>query len=229
MVGKGAYFFEPYHHLSKFIGMPAVMNLVEANCELGVWYIEEDAETLISMLQLNEKEKHYLGQLKHSKRYLLWLSSRVLLRQLLNTTDFIELESDIKRKPLLKNFPHQVSISHSHEMAAVIISEHSQVGIDIERVDAKVKRIEPKFLSDFERAHVDRDQEIRQLIALWCAKEALFKLYGKGSVDFREDLAIEPPFTTEGVLTAEIRKEETLQCAVHVSQVDAYCLAHVAV
>ena len=60
----------------------------------GVWKIEESAEDLYSQLQLNDQEKAYLDSLNNGKRNLHWLSTRVLLRKLLNTQKYIDCQVD---------------------------------------------------------------------------------------------------------------------------------------
>jgi phosphopantetheinyl transferase len=189
--------------------MPAVLKLNQQGASVGVWHITERDEELLAQLQLNEAERQLIDSLKHSRRYLHWLSSRVMLRQLINTDKFIELTSDEKRKPTLKNFPHNVSFSHSHDMAAVIISEHDAVGIDIELINPKVLRVKHKFLSEEALKLIDSDGEVLELITCWCAKEALFKLYGKGGVDFIADLHLKLPLPPDGIIEAEISKDHT--------------------
>ena len=208
--------------------MPIVKSLSEQDTSLGVWHITEDADRLIAMLQLDDRESQLLERLKGGKRYRHWLSSRVLLRQLLNTDKFIEMDSDENRKPVLKNFPHHISLSHSDEMAAAIISEQDEVGIDIQKIDSKVLRVKHKFLSDEELALIDEEHAVEQLITCWCAKEALFKYYGKGQVDFIRDLHLELPIRTSDSLSACITKEKVTYHQVRTMIIGEYVLAFVA-
>lgn len=207
--------------------MPLIRRIAEGDASIGVWYITERSDELIRLLQLNNKELRLIETLKHSRRYLHWLSSRVLLRQLLHTRKFIELESDENRKPVLINFPHRVSISHSREMAAVALSEHHDVGVDVERIDVKVRRIRHKFLSAQELAALPDKDDLEQLLMCWCAKEALFKYYGKGQVDFIADLRLELPPRRGGIIPAHIGKELNSDHLVHTMPVDDYMLAYV--
>src|SRR3546814_16608220 len=80
------------------------------------------------------------------KRSLHWLGSRVLLRTLLNTDKYINLKIDEYRKPFLANLPHQVSISHSYDFAAVMVSLNGPVGVDIEQINSKIEKIAASFL-----------------------------------------------------------------------------------
>lgn len=176
--------------------------------KLGVWKIEEKAEELVALLQLDDKEMEYITTLNNNKRYLHWLSSRVMLRQLLETNEFIVFKKDERGKPVVGNFPHEVSIAHSHEMAAVLVSEEVSVGVDIEIIDEKVFRVAHKFLSEKEKNMIDPAFQTEQLMLGWCAKEALFKLYGKGQVDFINNLFLDfGPFTEIGTIQGRIHKD----------------------
>jgi phosphopantetheinyl transferase len=210
-----------------FDAMPLIRKLSERGASIGVWYITERSDELIGLLQLDAGEKALIETLRHSKRYLHWLSSRVLLRQLLHTKRFIQLQSDANRKPVLVNFPHQLSISHSREMAAVIISEEYPVGIDVERIDTKVRRVRHKFLSPSELAALSNPDDIEQLITCWCAKEALYKYYGRGQVDFIADLRLDLPPQDKSHIAAHIAKDSNSDHIVHTMVIDDYMLAFV--
>jgi len=161
--------------------------------KLGIWHIEEAAGELEKKLQLSAQEKALLRSFRHSKRYVHWLGSRVLLRSILQTDRFIELSENEVHKPCLVNFPHEVSISHSGDYAAVMVSEEYETGVDIEKISDKALRIASRFLHPDELewllAGADEKKEERA-IRLWCAKEALYKLYARGKVDFRKELRI---------------------------------------
>ena len=74
------------------------------------------------------------------------------MRTLLNTTEYIDCQFDEHGKPYLVNFEYQISLSHSYDYAAVMISKEMQLGVDIELIKHKIKSIKHKFLSDVELA-----------------------------------------------------------------------------
>jgi phosphopantetheinyl transferase len=82
-----------------------------------------------------------------------------------------------------------ISISHSHELCAVIIHEEENTGIDIQQIDEKINRIAGRFLSDEE---LEWCSNTRQRTMAWSMKESLYKIYGIGSYVFREQLLLEP-------------------------------------
>lgn len=174
-----------------------IVKLIELphKTKVGIWHIAEKDAELEKRLQLNEAELAMLASIKDTKRYQHWLGSRVLLRTMLKTDEFISLKSNARHKPFIENFPHEVSISHSGEYAAVIISETMEVGTDIEKVSPKVLKVAPRFLSEAELALLDGLDELEKMqraIMFWSAKESLYKLYARGNVKFRTELVILP-------------------------------------
>lgn len=182
---------------------------VQPDVELGVWKITESPEELESQLMLSETERNYYHSLRAGSRSLQWLSSRVLLRQMIKATDFIDVRIDRHDKPYLYNFPHHFSISHSHQFAAVMISECCLVGIDIEEIDPKIERIAQKFLSPIEMTFLQPVQRMEQLYACWTAKEALYKLYGKKGVSFKDNILLSPfTYSDNGQVVATLALDE---------------------
>ncbi len=157
---------------------------VDDDTEFALWKIEENAEELYQQLQLDEEEKAFIQKLSNSKRYLHWLGTRVLLRKMLNTKEYIDCKIDAHGKPYLTTIPYHISLSHSFDYAAVMISKNQPVGIDIEKIEQKVERIAHKFLRPEELAFINPNDKINQLYACWCAKEAVYKCYGRKEVSF---------------------------------------------
>ena len=91
----------------------------------------------------DEGSKRY-SALTDEERSLHWLSSRVLIRHMLHTTHFIDLQADEYGKPFLGNFDYKLSISHSEGRVAVILSD-KEVGIDIQHVTSRILDIYSRF------------------------------------------------------------------------------------
>src|ERR1700741_5424441 len=125
---------------------------VDEDTEFALWKIEEEAESLYNQLQLNDAEKAYIESIGNGKRHLHWLGTRVLLRTMLNTSEYIDCRVDEHGKPYLVDLPYQISLSHSFDYAAVMISKSKAIGIDIELISPKVERIAHKFLKKNELA-----------------------------------------------------------------------------
>lgn len=180
---------------------------LDTETKLAIWKIEETAEELLDRLQLDEREKAILDRFSKGKRTLHWLASRVLLRYLLKTNEFISCPSDENGKPYLPNYPYEISFTHSYDYAGLIMSQKGPCGIDLEIIKDKVVRIKEKFLKPDELAFI-LNENIEQLYACWCAKEAVYKLQGNKGISFLENMTILPfQYKPQGVMTVMLRKE----------------------
>ena len=99
-----------------------------------------------------------------------------------------ELAYTEHNKPYLPGRAEHISISHSHDKLAVILNRHKSTGIDIELIRDKVLAIKHKFLNDGEAAFAGQDS--KRLIAIWAAKEAMYKFHGTKGLDFKTHLAV---------------------------------------
>ena len=57
--------------------------------KFAIWKIEETADELLDKLQLDDVERSKLEQFSKGKRTLHWLATRVLLRHMLQTNEYI--------------------------------------------------------------------------------------------------------------------------------------------
>ena len=209
----------------------ALVYLREINdqTKFAIWKIEESADELLSKLQLNEIEREKLSQLSKGKRTLHWLATRVLLRYLLQTDNYISCPSDANGKPYLPDYPYKISLTHSFEYAGVMLSTKGECGMDLELVMDKVVRIKEKFLKDDELSFIETDKEILQLYACWCAKEAVYKLQGNKGVSFLDDMTIKSfDYKPQGVMTLELNKSSnTKSYQVYYEEFQNYMLGFV--
>jgi 4'-phosphopantetheinyl transferase len=185
----------------------AYRHRVDDNTEFALWKIEEEAADLYKKLRLDATEKAYYESISKSKRHLHWLGTRVLLRTMLRTDEFIDCKVDVHGKPYLVNLPYHISFSHSFDYAAVMISKNGTVGIDIELIKEKVERIADKFMRPNEMAFINEQHKIEHLYVCWCAKEAVYKCYGQKEVSFADNILLKPfDFSTDGTLHARLHK-----------------------
>ncbi|MBA2408030.1 MAG: 4'-phosphopantetheinyl transferase superfamily protein [Chitinophagales bacterium] len=196
---------------------------------LAVWDISEDADWFYSKLILNKEELRLIAGISHPQRKLHYLASRVLLRTVMKTDEFIHLENDLNGKPVILNFPMQVSLSHSASLTALLLSDRFEVGIDIEKIDPKICRIQHKFMKEEELNGLSEENELETLYVYWCAKEAMYKLYGKKQLNFLNHLFIKPfKYMESGNLQGVISKEPvSCDLNVHYEKIDDYMLAYV--
>lgn len=211
--------------------MPIVLNKkIDDQTVLAVWKIEETEEQLLSSLQLKQHELDVITSLSAGKRALHWLSTRVLLRTMLNTADYIDCRMDEHGKPYLVNSDTHISLSHSYDYASVIISKGKKVGVDIELIKMKIKSIKHKFLSDVELAQKQIGDNTNGLYVCWCAKEAIYKWHGKKGLEFKQHIHIKSfKLKDEGSLQAIVELPEgTRELTVnYFKTTDGYMLGYV--
>ncbi len=192
--------------------MPLIFNLQKEDYELAAWKIDEDHSFFESRLKLSEEEKNFLQHIKAPNKRLQWLASRHLIRVLLKTDLFIDSNYKQRGKPELLSHKKEISISHTEDVCAVILSENKKVGVDIEPEYRDVTVIAHKYISAAEKQN--RIFTNDQNLFIWCAKEALFKLYAKGEVSFQNDLFVKlHELKTEGTVQTEISKPD-MNCTV---------------
>lgn len=133
------------------------------------------------------------------------------------------------RKPFLPDERFHFSISHCGDFAAVIVSRTHRVGIDIEIPVDVIGRIRDKFLSPEEletfglMAHPETDYS--KMTLLWSAKEAVFKWYGLGGVDFRKHIRL-MGWEDNNAIRCRFEKNET-HLYIHYAGFDQLVLAWV--
>jgi phosphopantetheinyl transferase len=97
-----------------------------------------------------------------------------------------------KGKPYVSDYPGGISISHSHDLLAILADEEEKyTGLDVEQVRDKVLKIRHKFLSENEKQFIPEKNVIMHIMA-WCAKETLYKIHSEGMLDFIGNLVLEP-------------------------------------
>jgi phosphopantetheinyl transferase len=173
--------------------MPVILNkIIDEHTRLAVWKIEETEEELLRGLQLKTHELDFIASLNNGKRLLHWLSTRLLLRTMLQTNDYIDSRMDDQGKPYLVNGDYQISFSHSFDYASVMISKDKHVGVDIELIKDKIQKIKSKFLKPAELSGLPAKDSTLALYICWCAKEAIYKWYGKKGLEFKKHIDIYP-------------------------------------
>ncbi|TGV02894.1 4'-phosphopantetheinyl transferase family protein [Flavivirga rizhaonensis] len=154
-----------------------------------IWKIDESYDDLMQSIQLRpESLKRVLG-MKSELHQRGFLSVRCLL------AEFGYQDSDLfydeHGKPHLKD-GKQISITHSFNFSAVIISDLIS-GIDIEKQRDKITIIAHKFI-DYESDYLNEDDKhyIEKLTAIWCIKESLYKLFATPGLSFKEHCLVIP-------------------------------------
>lgn len=211
---------------------------VNEDTRLGVWKIEEPETFFLPKVPLHRDITHPHKRLQH-------LAGRYLLQHLFPGFPLPLIQIADTRKPFLEGEAYHFSISHCGDYAAAIVSTVNRVGVDIEQITAKIARIEHKFVSDDERPVLDQSWQeegaespmngapvdhTRKLGLLWSSKEAVFKWYGWGEVDFRRHICIRSVVPTKEnsfETVVQFKKNEDLFLGLHSRFFEDVCLSYV--
>lgn len=177
---------------------------ISPNILLGIWHITETIDEFLSMKKWSIDDICAIEKFSREHRKKEWLTARILTEKL-SKQEEVKFFYDEHNKPFLKNSNWHISISHSRNLLAVILSKESETGIDIELVKPQIFRIKEKFMSDDELKSIGEKNAEEQLTVFWCAKESLYKLYGKKKLTFKKNILIEPfVYADEGMLVGKI-------------------------
>tara|TARA_Y100000996_G_scaffold154208_1_gene118763 strand:+ start:28 stop:651 length:624 start_codon:yes stop_codon:yes gene_type:complete len=168
----------------------------------------------------------------NSDDYQIFLSRKVnhMKSQFLAVRKLISLvDSDLRvfykdEVPFLSD-NRNISISHSENIAAILISDKRRIGIDIERINKKVHLIKSKFLNQKEINYLTGDGETKRLTKAWTAKEAIYKAVRKPGIIFSENISLEEfnNDTKSGIGKFTLSNQE-IRFKLYFYDVDDYCL-----
>ncbi len=165
--------------------MPLIRTIqIDPGTRLGVWKIAESADFFEERVQVQSYIHHPHKRLQH-------LAGRYLLTSLFTDFPVSDIRISNSRKPVITDGRFHFSISHCEDYAAAIISRHASVGIDIEKMQPTIEKISAKFLSEQERAFIDPVRTLAHKTICWSAKEEVYKWYGHGGIDFKENIRLQ--------------------------------------
>lgn len=89
--------------------------------------------------------------------------------------------------PIVDTADRWISVAHGGESVAVAIAD-KPVGVDIESINRDFDRVAPRYMTD---AEIALSEDRRWACFVWCAKEAMYKLYGRRGVELRGELRVD--------------------------------------
>jgi len=187
----------PLHSITPLPGGP----------RLGLWHLTESPADLWPLLADAPAYAPLLPARADGPRQAQWLAGRVLVQHLLAAAGAppATLRNDETGRPFLQGAGPQPAVSLSHSgawVAALLAAPGTALGIDVEVVRDKARRIATKFLNEPELAAVEQaqltdttglDATLEQYSLLWSAKETLYKLAGRRGIIFRDNLLLDLP------------------------------------
>ena len=194
--GFGDFFLLTCPDFSEKIGF-FIMGIIlkkklEDGSVLGLWEITEELNLFYGFLSLARK--------------LEFLSVRALLAKMINPD--VKISYTKNRKPYLDDDSHNISISHSKNLTSILLNKTKRVGIDLEFMSHRIRKIAHKFINDNESININELTEKYHLYIHWCAKEALYKICDKKDINFKLNLFIKPfQLNNEGVIKGKVDSE----------------------
>ena len=158
---------------------------------IGVWHLVEPESYFIRNQKKLVTNLKNLQSITHANRRIEWLAGRWLVLQLVEIMNlsFSGIWTDEHNKPHLTRDNASISISHASPYVVAILNTKKLCGIDVEKLRDKLIPLAPKFLNDSELTIANNN--LTNLAVLWGAKEALYKLHGRKSLIFKDNLEIE--------------------------------------
>jgi phosphopantetheinyl transferase len=161
--------------------MPIYKEYDKAGARILIWKIGEPEAFFQEHTGLESDKKSEVRRLEH-------LAGRFLLQQAVPGLALTRIEISHLGKPFLPGNELHFSISHSFPFIGVAVDDNKEIGIDVQTLEDKILRLQHKFLSAEEQVLCEQQKE--KITLAWAAKEAAFKRYGLGAVDFIKHMPI---------------------------------------
>ena len=156
---------------------------INESTQLAVWHILESETFLLNSVVLMQTIHHPHKRLQH-------LAGRFLLKHLNKDFPLEDILISPTNKPYLSSGKYHFSISHCGDYAAAIISTKTRAGVDIEIPKEKILGIRKKFMNENEYLLTGQLDAQHTATLIWSVKEAIFKWYGTGSLDFKRHMHV---------------------------------------
>jgi phosphopantetheinyl transferase len=183
---------------------------INATTKMAIWAIVEPLAFFESKLEGRvEASKNSMHPVKRTQH----LAAKLLLQEMLPEVHINSIEYAANGKPYFVNESVHFSVSHCNGFAACVISEEGPVGIDIELIQDRIKKVAPKFLhhSELEKINtLNEEAQLKEMSFVWAAKEAMYKMNEKLGIDFSAHLRIEGLTNNRnGIMSGSILSEAT--------------------
>ena len=151
--------------------MSIIKKISNAESIIWVWKIDESFDKLIDLTNQTTDIKN---EIKKKEFY----ASRILIEKMCKELNikFNGIKKDGNGKPYLINSKYHISISHKFPYVTSIF-DNKACGVDIERIDNKVRKIKSKFLTENEEKKIG--DNLKKLVEYWSIKESTYKVEGK--------------------------------------------------
>lgn len=144
---------------------------------------------------ISNEEKLLINNIKDNQVRYLSLVGRALIRVLIMKhfdIDYVKLKYNEFGKPYIDNENIFFNISHSNNLLTIIISNKSDVGIDIEYIKEFNNNVADFIMTSNEKDKLKTDKNKNLLFTkIWTRKEAYFKCKGTGITENINQVSLE--------------------------------------
>lgn len=172
--------------------MPFYQDFTDENATILFWKYDENDS--FNQEELIESDKTSKIENYHPKKLLEYLMIRQMLKMQLPHHKILYKTIG---QPYLFPKDFYISITHSFPFASLAISKN-RVGIDLEKVMPKIKRVKHKYLHPSEISWTENENEVEFLTIIWVIKEALYKLHPCKYWSLKDYYEVEP-FSLDGL------------------------------
>ncbi len=169
---------------------------------------------------LSDEEKKKLSLFQSNKRKIEFSAVRYLLKK--NIGNFT-IQYNEEGAPNLINGP-AISISHSHDFVIIGQTTKNKIGIDIERIQSKIKNIAHKFLNQEDIENLNNKNDEIEYTKIWCCKEAIFKISSCKTLSLKENIIIDLLSNSNATAIVKLNNE-TCYYSVKLHTIDDYIIA----
>ncbi len=176
---------------------------ISPGCRLGLWKIEECINGILEADGRLESVLEYVEQYRSESRRKEVMAVYALLFAMTDNAR-LRISHDKLSRPLVEGY--HVSVSHTRGYAALLLSTHSDVAVDIEYFSNRVERVAHKFIAPDEEA-----SDLYSKLIHWSAKETIYKLFAEEKLDYF-DMKVSPfVLLEEGMIDVADLKENKKQ------------------
>lgn len=200
--------------------MPLFDKKISLSSNVQLWNITEPWTDLIKSFDEDEEINSFILSTKNDSRKQQFLASRILLK---NEFGDWKTTTNGNGKPYPINNSSEISITHDRGIVGLIKSTNP-CGIDIQQITPKVNRVKSKFINENDIYWTSEKE--KDLTALWCAKEALYKINGDPNIFFKEHMIIEESGEENILIGKIIHPEYRKDYKMKVHFIENYCLVY---
>ena len=150
----------------------------------------------------------FVEQFSSASRRCEVLAWRAIVRRELG--DDVEISHDEYGAPTVDTPNTYISVSHSRDRVAVQFADGA-CAVDIESVERDFRRVATRYLTSKEQQLAEQYDLYAEM---WSAKEALYKYYSRGGVDFVKDVVVADYDQVRGALRCTIFGGEPIEVKV---------------